>query len=446
MVMGKGPRAAIQVSPYEAQVDVTKLIEGRYQKVLNAMNKTDVDALLLSWGRGRPATYATGVRYLSADAGRTDHVPTLAIVLRDGTPPYVFTPDPNGVPPHIPPDHIFPPAYMTFPEGLEHLGKILQGVLGPAKTGRIGVDQWSIAFQQMLERYVPKAKIESHDATWRWTKGSKTKEELQCLRIAQKLAEQTLLDVLPYVRPGTTELELVGLFRKKLAEHGVYGTYMDPNLTWQPCNRKQVPRDGFEDFLNREVPSNRPLEEGDAVLLNFAVTYMEYSTDISRTWFCANWSKPTQAQKDVYKRFQEILYVMYDNCRPGRTAWDIHQAALKEYAKGPKWWPNLNLNSRFIAHSVGCGAAADDPFIGTFNAGMQDYERNWVIEADEALAIEPRILREGVIAYFEENLLFVTENGPEIISTLPHGVIGEGITPASAYFAGGGQSHQGGQR
>ncbi len=437
MVMGKTIRAAFQVSPVDLQVDVQKLIDGRYKKVLHAMDRTDVDALIISWTQGRPAVYATGARHLWTDSARSDYVPIIAVVLRDGTPPYVFTADPNGVPPHISKDHIYPPAYIAFRQGLEHFAKTLQQILpAPAKNGRIAFDQSSVAIRQMMQRFFPAAKFVSPQPTWMMTKGPKTKEELQCLRIAQKLVEQALLDVFPHVRPGITERELSALFLKKLTERGVLATYMDPIIAIQPYHHAEESRYWPDDLLNRDVASGRPLEEGDFVMLDMGIFYLDYSTDTCRVWYCADWRKPTQAQKDVFKRYQDIVVAIYEVLKPGKTLWDIHQAGLKAWAKGVKNWPRLWRETMFLAHGLGLGAAADHPFVGT-NLGAE-YERNWSLQPDTVLSIEPHLYYEGVTNYRQEDMVFITETGAELITNMPYGVIGEGITPASAFFTQGG--------
>ncbi len=432
MVMGKMLRFQHEVSYSDVQVDVGKLIEGRYKKLLHAMNKTEVDALIVS-GAGGPAQYATGARVLTADSGRTDAVPIIAVVRRDGTPPYVFTPDPNGVPPHIPSDHIYPPVYLAFREGVDHFGKVLQQILGPAASGRIGIDIWSIPVREMVARFLPKAKTVNYYPTWLMTKGARTKEELQCIRISQKLAEHSLLAILPHVRPGMTETELAGIYNEELLSRGTTNWTFDPIISIQPCHGSHVPRRWpAEDILNREVTGRRPLMEGDVLMLDFGVNYLDYATDICRTWYCGEWTKPTQAQKDVFKRYQEIVWAMYEVCKPGKTAWDLRQAGLKAWSKGPRNWPRLWRTGTFIAHSVGLMAAADHPFIGT-NLGEQ-YERNFALVPDLPLNIEPHLYYEGVLNYREENLLVITETGAEMIMTLPYGLIGEGIPSASEFF------------
>ncbi len=432
MVMGKMLRFQNEVSSNDGQVNVVKLIEGRHKKLLNAMNTTDIDALIVS-GQGGPAQYATGARVIISDAARTEAVPIMAVVLRDGTPPYVFTPDPNGVPPHIPRDHIYPPVYPTFREGLEHFGKVLQDILGSASTGRIGMDIWSIPIRETMDRFLPKAKIVNHYPTWLMTKGARTEEELQCLRISNKLAEHSLLAILPYVRPGMTETELAGLYSEELLARGTPNWVFDPIITIQPCDVSHVPRRWPDaDILNREVTCRRPLMEGDVLMLDFGVNYLDYTTDICRTWYCGEWTKPTQAQKDVFKRYQDILWAMYEVCKPGKTAWDLRQAGLKEWAKGPRNWPRLWRTGTFIAHSVGLMAAADHPFIGT-NLGEQ-YERNYALVPGLPLSIEPHLYYEGVINYREENLVIINETGAEMVMSLPYGLIGEGITPASTFY------------
>ncbi len=56
MVMGTMLRFRHEVSHYDLQVDVGKLIEGRYKKLTNAMETTDLDAVM----KGAPGDYLTG--------------------------------------------------------------------------------------------------------------------------------------------------------------------------------------------------------------------------------------------------------------------------------------------------------------------------------------------------------------------------------------------------
>ncbi len=48
--------------------------------------------------------------------------------------------------------------------------------------------------------------------------------------------------------------------------------------------------------------------------------------------------------------------------------------------------------------------------------------------------MEAHLYYEGVINYREENLLFITETGAELVMNLPYGLIGEGNVSASTFF------------
>jgi Xaa-Pro aminopeptidase len=98
------------------------------------------------------------------------------------------------------------------------------------------------------------------------------------------------------------------------------------------------------------LSSDRLLRPGDLVFLDIQTVYNGYQTCYYRTLCCG---KPSQKQRDVYRRAYEMLQVGIDVIRPGKTTAD-----LVNVWPSAEYWGFKNESEAFglaFAHGLGVG-------------------------------------------------------------------------------------------
>jgi Xaa-Pro aminopeptidase len=382
----------------EAEVDFSRLRKERYEKVQAAMVTHGVDALVLT--RPYNSLYATGTRHQGGMYGFGLYYPIVAVVPRGGQ-PWIFTTDLEGVAPEVPPNQTLGPLFGEFDSAAKYLGRWLKEILGLVARGRIGFDAWTGALHEILPKELPGAQFVNGEAVMWDAKKTKTDDEKKLLRLAEAVDEAALYAALEHLKPGVSEMELVKAFQQRVMELGHKATFI-PVFTGEPRSRAEMPY--------RKIPLDRRISEGELLYIDCGIDVHGYSADLGRTWYCGDYTKPGPKHKDLFKVWREVVDKMLENCKPGKTAADIHRAA------------GDNISS-YCGHSIGVGSP-DGFVIGGMSISWEE-EEQWVVEPGMCLLIEPIIVREGVGSYRAEEHVFITDTGYEPITTFPYGPLGE---------------------
>ncbi len=397
-----------RMTEYEDHIDVSRMVRERSQKAVAAMKKNSVSALVLK--KTRNVRYSTGAIAQAADATHESYIPTIAIVPGDGSPSHICTAYPEGVLPSIPRDHVHRLLRVEFEAGAAQLTNLVREVLGAAFSGKIGVDKWTWATYKSLHDAFPKAQFVDANMVLDQARVVKTNDEIEALRIAQQLNDAAMYRLYEEFKPGVTETELVGRFNRLMVELGAPVQHIDPFFCSVPMDIPNTQQPRF-----RELTRNRMFEEGEFVLTDAGVMYMGYVSDMGTTWFCANHRTPTPKQKDLYKRWKEVIDGALESCKPGKRSQDMLATALKNWPKGsPPPWPK----GLYLAHGMGL-EGVEPPYVGT-DLGV-DIENEWVFQPNVPMALEPYVYQEGVGGFRHELLVYITETGYKVYSEWPFG-------------------------
>ncbi len=103
-------------------------------------------------------------------------------------------------------------------------------------------------------------------------RASKDEQEQAHMRAAQAIAEKALDDVLRIIRPGVTERDIAAEITYRLLKHGGEGNSFDP-----------IAVSGANSSMPHGVPSDKPVETGDFVTMDFGCLKNGYCSDMTRT-------------------------------------------------------------------------------------------------------------------------------------------------------------------
>ena len=162
--------------------------------------------------------------------------------------------------------------------------------------------------------------------------------------------------------------------------------------------------------------SSRPMRRGEIVAFDTdLIGAFGMCVDISRSWTVGG-EKPSAAQADLHRRAVEQVRRNAELLRPGAGFREISEKALvwpeDEYRRYSSLWHGVGLCDEYPAVSFP-SSWAEGGYDGEVLPGMVFCSESYVGRKDGG---------EGV--KFEEQVL-VTENGPEILSSFPEGLLGE---------------------
>jgi Xaa-Pro dipeptidase len=394
--------------PLEA--DRARMRAERHAKLQDQLAAQGLDGLLLL---GTSAvSYATGADAPACDSGRAALLRAVAVVVAGADHPWLFTPWPEGAPPELPPDHVGPAAVPDTDDGAAALVATLAG-LSPG-SARLACDEVPHPLARALDRtaltLVPAAGVLGP------AKLCKTVDELACIRQAQHINEQAMLDVRPRLRPGVTQTDLIAAFLRRIVELGAEQNGIDPIWQPMPLSLAEGPWTVHGDLAFPTPSAPRPLAEGEVIWVDTGLHVGGYASDFGRTWIVGDDPRPTPRQQDQFARWQAVVEAVLAVCKPGVTALELGRAAIAADAAssgGRRPW----IEHFYLAHGVGTDSA-EMPMIGTDLGDA--FDETLVMAPGMVLVLEPVIWDDGAAGYRSEDIVAITDDGWMPLSDHPY--------------------------
>ena len=267
------------------------------------------------------------------------------------------------------------------------------------KDLRIGVEPTRLRFLEMnlLQSALPKARFEDGSAAISQLRLRKDATELAKMKRAAEIAQNALLETLKTVRPGQSEKHIASELMVQLYRAG-----SDPELPFSP-----IVSTGPNTANPHASPTDRVLQEGDFLLIDWGAGFEHYFSDITRTFSCGEVSEEMRTIADLVRKANEAGRL---GGRPGMTTGDIDKLARDVIVKG-------GYGERFI-HRTGHGL------------GMEAHEAPWIVGGSDVVleegmvfTIEPGIYLTDYAGVRIEDDVVVTADGLLSLSDLPREVL-----------------------
>ena len=220
----------------------------------------------------------------------------------------------------------------------------------------------------------------------------KTREELESLVAAQRIAERALEEVLPMLKPGAVEREIAAELTYRMRLHGAEGNSFDPIVVT-----------GAKSSMPHGVPGDERIAAGDFVTMDFGCVKDGYCSDMTRTVAVGS---ATDEMKNVHATVLAAQEAGIAAARPGATGAQIHGAAAKVIADAGY--------GAFFGHGFGHGV------------GLDIHEQPNASPANErpmpegaVISAEPGIYLPGRFGVRIEDVLYLTGDGCEDITRAP---------------------------
>lgn len=164
-------------------------------------------------------------------------------------------------------------ADPSYPETKTSTYRDIFGALGvKGENIRIGIgsflDTNAVMLESLRENY-PGAEIVKADDIMLALRGIKSENELACMREGFRITELAIDEVIKNLKPGVTELQMVGIAQRVIYENGAEYEGLPMYVFSEKSTRHAISR-----------PSYRTIEKGDLVQLNLSAKVDGYSPSI----------------------------------------------------------------------------------------------------------------------------------------------------------------------
>lgn len=407
-----GLMAATRETRIPAVADLDRMRRERTDRVRGLMRDQHIDALVLLGNTN--VMYATGVVWPLADQGRANFEQPVAVVLADDPTPHVFSParTDDRLVADLPADHVHGPVYLDFDEGVDRFAGELSALLPPAAT--MAIDEWT---HPLLRNDYFRANYFAASGTpidggrlIGAAKVVKTLDELACMRTALHITEIGIAEVQAQVAPGVRQTDLTATFLRTIFDHGADANILEPMWQVMPLSMSDGPWTTTGDLACPLLATERELVEGDVLWLDTCVTWNGYHSDFGRTWIVGR--EPDARQQAQFDRWRAITDAVLDVTRAGATGADLTGRAI-EVAGGDKpWMPHF-----YLGHGLGVDSA-EMPYVGS-DIG-EAFDAKLVLQAGMVLVLEPIVWEEGAAGYRAEEVVLITEDGWEPMTSYPY--------------------------
>ena len=214
--------------------------------------------------------------------------------------------------------------------------------------------------------------------------------EIALLREACAMGDRALADLLPTVRPGLTEREVARRLEELMRDHGADAPAFDTIVAAGP--NSAVPHHG---------PTDRPLERGDFLKLDFGARHRGYHADMTRTVVVG---KHVEAwQEDLYVLVRAAQRAGREALVPGADVRDVDAAARTVIH-------DAGFGEHF-SHGLGHGVGLE-----IHEAPLLGYEATGILAAGTPVTVEPGVYLPGRGGVRIEDTLVVRDGGPELLT------------------------------
>lgn len=217
----------------------------------------------------------------------------------------------------------------------------------------------------------------------------KNQDELEKIRAAVELNEEVFREVYHQLRPGQTErqvaLRIETLMREKGAERPSFDT---------------IVAGGPNGALPHAVPGERPLREGEPIVIDMGLVLEGYCSDMTRTVVLGRMDETTRDRFRLVRRAQQAGIAAV---RIGATGREVDRAArqvIEAAGFGPAFGHSLGHGVGLAVHEP---PALSARYRRTLRAGM-------------VVTVEPGVYLSEWGGIRLENMVAVTDSGCEVLN------------------------------
>ncbi|PHB29158.1 Xaa-Pro dipeptidase [Bacillus pseudomycoides] len=224
----------------------------------------------------------------------------------------------------------------------------------------------------------------------------KTDSEIKILKEAAQIADAAFEHILSFIRPGVSEIEVSNELEFFMRKQGATSSSFDI-----------IVASGLRSALPHGVASEKVIEKGDFVTLDFGAYYKGYCSDITRTIAVG---EPSDKLKEIYNVVLEAQLRGVNGIKAGLTGREA-DTLTRDYITEKGY-------GEYFGHSTGHGVGLE-----IHEAPGLAFRSETVLEPGMAVTVEPGIYIPGVGGVRIEDDIIVTSEGNEVITKSPKELI-----------------------
>jgi len=281
-------------------------------------------------------------------------------------------------------------------EIVEHKIPIVQEAAKQAeKMGikKLGFEQEQITYQQ-YQMYQKQLKIEFVPVSEfvEELRLVKDEQEITILKEAAKIADDAFAHIIRYIRAGVTELDVANELEFFMRKQGATSSSFDI-----------IVASGVRSALPHGVASEKKIQKGELVTLDFGAYYKGYCSDITRTIAVGDVSDKL---KEIYDTVLAAQLCGMNGIKAGITGKEA-DALTRDYIEAKGY-------GEYFGHSTGHGIGLE-----IHEGPTLSMRSNLVLKEGMVVTVEPGIYIAGVGGTRIEDDIIITAKGNEPLTKSP---------------------------
>ncbi|WP_153732928.1 M24 family metallopeptidase [Sporosarcina obsidiansis] len=281
-------------------------------------------------------------------------------------------------------------AQMTGYRIVQHTGTIIQEVANQVKLMKIstlGFEKEHLSYSQfeMYDRHV-EAELVPVAGLVEKIRLIKTPEEIEVLKQAAAIADAAFVYICSVIGVGKTELEIANELEFFMRKQGATSSSFDI-----------IVASGKRGALPHGVASDKVIEAGDFVTLDYGALYNGYISDITRT---VSVGQPSAKLSEIYEITLTAQQLAVEKIKPGMTGIEA-DAIARDYIKSKGY-------GEAFGHSTGHGIGME-----VHEAPALSFRSETVLVPNMTVTVEPGIYLPGIGGVRIEDDIVITETGNE---------------------------------
>ncbi len=215
----------------------------------------------------------------------------------------------------------------------------------------------------------------------------KTADEVEKIKAAQHIAEKAYDRLVETIRVGMTEKQVAATLDYYMMGFGADGLSFDT-----------IAASGVNSASPHAVPTDKPLQKGEFLTLDFGAVVDGYHSDMTRT-LCVG--RPSQKMEEVYNSVLQANLDAIDAVRPdisGKVVDSVARSTLNAFGG----------YEQYFGHGLGHGVGLE-----IHEAPTLSKRSTSMLKAGMIVTIEPGVYISGEFGVRIEDMVLVTENGCE---------------------------------
>lgn len=214
----------------------------------------------------------------------------------------------------------------------------------------------------------------------------KTADEIEILKQAAKIADDAFKHIITFIRPGITELDVSNELEFFMRKQGATSSSFSI-----------IVASGLRSALPHGVASDKVIESGDFVTLDYGALYKGYISDITRTVAVG---EPSEKLKEIYDVVLASQELALKEIKPGMTGIEADKIA-RDYITSKGY-------GEAFGHSTGHGIGLE-----VHEGPGLSSKSPVVLEPNMTVTVEPGIYLPEIGGVRIEDDIIITEEGNE---------------------------------